>query len=155
MIKEYWNLIGRDTFLATTWEPDFSQAWSFCRVLMSHMNFHFTQIPEKSNDNFLKKSKNHILGSFFTIFAQWGFFPENLALSNTPIYEPPNTMLSFRKTKEPILRKLTDRQKDRRMDGWADPILQEPSGQGWGSKNTIKTKSPWILNQTRVLNILI
>ena len=50
MIKEYWNLIGREPFLAITWEPDFSQACSFRRMLMNHKNFHSTQIPDKTND---------------------------------------------------------------------------------------------------------
>ena len=61
-IKEYWNLIVWEPFLAITWEPDFSEACSFRRMLMNHRNFHFTQIPEK-----------------------WGFFPKNLALSHTTI----------------------------------------------------------------------
>ena len=46
MIKEYWNFIGQEPFLAITWESDFSQAYSFCRMLMNDKNFHFTQIPE-------------------------------------------------------------------------------------------------------------
>ena len=45
----------------------------------------------------------------------------------------PNTMLS-EKTNEPNLRKLTDRLKDRRKDGWTDHILWGPSGRGRGSK---------------------
>ena len=47
MIKEYWNLIGREQFLAIIWEPDFSQACSFRRMLMNNKNFRFTQIPDK------------------------------------------------------------------------------------------------------------
>ena len=50
MVKEYWNLIGRKAFLAITWEPDFSQACSFRKMLMNHKNFHFTKIPDKTND---------------------------------------------------------------------------------------------------------
>ena len=49
MIKEYWNLIGWAPFLAITWEPDFPQACSFRRMLVNHKNFHFTQIPGKTN----------------------------------------------------------------------------------------------------------
>ena len=49
MIKEYWNLIGWEPFLAITWEPDFPQACSFRRMLVNHKNFHFTQIPGKTN----------------------------------------------------------------------------------------------------------
>ena len=35
-IKEYWNLIDRELFLAITWEPDFSKACSFCRMSMKN-----------------------------------------------------------------------------------------------------------------------
>ena len=34
--KSNWNLIGQEPFLAITWELDFSQACSFCRMLMNH-----------------------------------------------------------------------------------------------------------------------
>ena len=119
-IKEYWNLIGREPFLAITWEPDFSQACSFCRMLMNHKNFHFTQIPDKTNDMiFLKSPKTMFLGHFWpflVIFARWGFFPKNPALSHTTIYGPLTPCYVSEKTNEPIPRKLTDRQKD----GWTD-----------------------------------
>ena len=99
-IKEYWNLIEQEPFWAITWEPDFSQACSFCRMLMNHKNFHFTQIPDKTNDMiFLKSPKTLFLGHFWpflVIFAWWGFFPKNLAVTHNYIWAP-NTMLSFRK----------------------------------------------------------
>ena len=80
-IKEYWNLIGREPFLAITWEPDFSQACSFCRM------FHFAQTPDKTNDMiFLKSPKTMFLGHF------WPFS----AVTHNYIWAP-NTMLSFRK----------------------------------------------------------
>ena len=64
-IKEYINLIGRESFLAITWEPDFSQACSFHRMLMNNKNFHFTQIPDKINDMiFLKSPKTMFVGRF-------------------------------------------------------------------------------------------
>ena len=67
--KEYWNFIGRETFLAITWEPDFPQACSFRRVLMNHKNFQFTQIPNKTNDV--------ILPCFWAIFNHfWSFLPD-------------------------------------------------------------------------------
>ena len=116
-IKEYWNLIGRKPFLAITWEPDFSQACSFRRMLMNHKNFHFTQIPDKNNDViFLKSPKTLFLSyfwSFLVILLDGGFFPKNLAVTNSYIWAP-ITMLSFKKTNEPILRKYTDRRKDGR-----------------------------------------
>ena len=39
-IKEYWNFIGWELFLAIAWESDHSQACSFCRMLMKHNNFY-------------------------------------------------------------------------------------------------------------------
>ena len=99
-IKEYWNLIGREQFLAITWEPDFSQACSFRRMLMNHKNFRFTQIPDKTNDTiFLKSPKTLFLGHvwpFLVIFARWVFFQKNPAVTRNYIWAP-NTMLSFRK----------------------------------------------------------
>ena len=74
-----WKLIGREPFLSITWEPNFSQACSFRRMLMNYKNFHLTQIPDKTNHAiFLKSPKTMFLAHFwpfFVIFAQWGFFP--------------------------------------------------------------------------------
>ena len=101
MIKEYWNLIGREPFLAITWEPDFSQACSFRRMLMNHKNFHFTQIPDKTNDViFLKSPKTMFLGHFwpfFVIFARMGIFSKKSGSITHNYIWAPNTMLSFRK----------------------------------------------------------
>ena len=93
MIKEYWNLIGWEPFLSLTWELDFSQACSFCRMLMNHKNFDFTQIPDKTNDMiFLKRPKIMFLGHFSPI----GIFVQKIQLSHTTIMAP-NIKLSFRK----------------------------------------------------------
>ena len=107
-IKEYWNLIGRETFLAITWEPDFSQACSFRRMLMNHKNFHFTQIPDKTNDMiFLKSPKTMFLGHFWPFLPNGDFFQKNPG-SHITIYGPLTACLVFKKTNEPILRQLTD-----------------------------------------------
>ena len=53
-IKDYWNLIGQEPFLTITWEADFSQAYSFHRMLMDHKNFRFIPIPDKINDLIFK-----------------------------------------------------------------------------------------------------
>ena len=100
-IKEYWNFIDREPFLAITWEPDFSQACSFCRMLMNHKNFHFPQIPDKTNDViFLKSSKTLFLGHFWpflVIFCPMGIFSKKSdSVTNNYIWTP-NTIVSFRK----------------------------------------------------------
>ena len=95
MIKEYWNLIGREPFLAITWELDFSQACSFCRMLTNHKNFHFTQIPDKTNDAiFLKSPKTMFWAIFhhFWSFLTNGDFFQKIRLCSC-IWAP-NTMLS-------------------------------------------------------------
>ena len=43
----YSDLIGQSSFLAVTCERDISQAHNFCRKVMNHKNFRFTQIPNK------------------------------------------------------------------------------------------------------------
>ena len=79
-IKEYWNLIGQEQFLVITWEPDFSQACSFRRMLINHKNFRFTQIPDKTNGMiFLKSPKTLFLDHFWlflVFFDRWRFFPK-------------------------------------------------------------------------------
>ena len=91
-IKEYWNLIGQEPFLAITCEPDFSQACSLCRMLINHKNFCFTQIPDKTNNVIFQSPKTLFCGHFWQFlvtFAPWGFFTKkNLALSKTTIYGP-------------------------------------------------------------------
>ena len=116
-IKEYWNLIGQGPLLAITWEPDFSQACSFHRMLMNHKNFHFTQIPDKTNDViFLISPKNHV----FRPFLPHGDFSK---ISSSVTYNyiwAPNTILISEKTNERNPRKLTDRWKGRRTDRRTD-----------------------------------
>ena len=86
MIKEYWNLIGQEPFLAITWELDFSQACSFRRMLMNHNNFHFTQIPDKTNDMvFLKSLRIMFLGHFRSFLPNGDFF-QKIRLCHTQLY---------------------------------------------------------------------
>ena len=56
LFVKYWQLKNTEIFLSTTWEPDFSQACSFCRMLIDHMNFQFTQISDKTNNVIFLKS---------------------------------------------------------------------------------------------------
>ena len=87
-IKEYWNLADREPYLPITWEPDFSQACSFCKMLKDRNNFHFTPTPDKPNNLiFLKSPKNLVFWPFLTIF--WpNFFQKNPALTHVTEYEP-------------------------------------------------------------------
>ena len=122
-IKEYWNLIGQERFLASTWEQNFSQACSFCRMLMNHKNFHFTQIPDKTNDVILLKyPKTMFLGHFWPILVIFalGIFSKKFGSVTHHYIWAPNTMKNFfsEKTSELIPRKLTDRWKDGRKDKW-------------------------------------
>ena len=105
-------------------------------MLMNHKNFHFTQIPDKTNDIiFLKSPKTMFLGHFWqfsVIIARWGFFPKNPAVTQNYIWAP-NTMLSFRKNI------WTNPEKTyRQTEGRTDLILQDPSGRGRGSNKEIK-----------------
>ena len=89
-IKEYWNFIDREQFLAITWEPDISQTCSFRRMSVNHKNFRFTQIPDETNDMIFLKSLLHqmskIKGSICSIFLKspktlslgdfWSFLPD-------------------------------------------------------------------------------
>ena len=89
MIKEYWNLIGQEPFLAITWELNFSQEYSFSRVLMNHNNFYFTQIPDKTNDKiFLKSPKTMFLGYFSSFLPNEDFF-QKIQLCHTQLYMDP------------------------------------------------------------------
>ena len=98
MIKEYWNLIGRELFLSLPWELDFSQACSFRRMLMNHKKFDFIQIPDETNDMiFLKSPNTMFLGCHF-----WPYLPnadvfQKIQLCHTQLYMAPNIKLSFRK----------------------------------------------------------
>ena len=124
-INKYSNLIGRQPFLAITWETDFSLTCSFHRILMDHKNFHFKPIADKNNDLiFLKSPQTLFFGPFLTIFGHFclmGIFSKNSHSVTHNFIWAPNTMLSFRKTNEPLLRKLMDRLKDGRKEGQTDP----------------------------------
>ena len=87
-IKEYWNLIGREQFLAITWQLDFFQACRFRRMLINHKNFRFIQIPDKANDMIsLKSRKTLFLGHFWPYFPDGDFF-QKFRLSHKTIYGP-------------------------------------------------------------------
>ena len=110
-INEYWNLVGREPFLAITWELDFSK--------------HFKQIPDKTNDViFLKSPKTMFLGHFGPFLV---IFAKKIRLSHTTISGPLTPCWLSDKTNEPTLKKLTDRRKDERKNGRTDrPYLIGP-----------------------------
>ena len=78
-----WN----EQFSALTWELDFSQACSFCRMLMNH-NFHFTQVPDKTNDMIFLQSPKTMFLDHFRSFLHNGNFFQKIRLSHTTIYGP-------------------------------------------------------------------
>ena len=120
MIKEYWNLIGREPYLSLTWELDFSQACSFCRMLMNHKNFHFTQIPDKNNDMiFLKSPKTMLLGHF----CQIGIFSKNPAVPHNYIQPLTAPEIKFQK-------KLTSQSQENRTLQ-PRPRIQQPLFSKW------------------------
>ena len=89
VIKECWNLIGQESFLAITWELDFSEACIFRRMLMNHNNFHFTQIPDKANDMVFLKSPQTMFWGHFRSFLPNGFFFQKIRLCHTQLYMDP------------------------------------------------------------------
>ena len=107
LFVKYWRLKNTEIsfieshFLAITWEPEFSQACSFRRMLINHKNFHFRQILDKTNDViFLKSPKTMFLGHFFpflVIFPWCGFFLKKFCSVTHNLIWVPNTVLSFRK----------------------------------------------------------
>ena len=52
---------------------------------MNHKNFHFTQIPDKTNDVIFFKSPKTM---FLDHFCPMGIFSKNIRLSHTTIYGP-------------------------------------------------------------------
>ena len=99
-------------------------------MLINRKNFCFTQIPDKTNE-----SKNPVLGSFLTIFGhvcQMMIFSKTFGSVTHNYILAPSTILSLRK-------KLMSQVQEslwtvRRMDGRTDSVLQDPFGQGQGSK---------------------
>ena len=79
LLMKYWWLMNTEISLAEhhfwlTGEPDFSQACSFHRTLMSHKNFCFTQIPDKTNDVIFWKSLIFLFLGYFWLFLSDGDF---------------------------------------------------------------------------------
>ena len=54
-IKQFWNIIVQEPFLAITWESDLFQAYSLCWMLKDHMNLPFTLIPDKNSNLVFQK----------------------------------------------------------------------------------------------------
>ena len=119
MIKEYWNLIGREPFLAITWEQDF---------LINHKNFHFTQIPDKTNDMiFLKSPKTMFLGHFWSFLPDGDFF-QKTPLCHTQLYMGPFQQKLMSQFWENLW---TDRRTNERTDGrtlFYRPLLANAGG---------------------------
>ena len=85
-IKEYWNLIGWEPFLAITWESDFSKACSFLKMLMNHKIFHSTKIPYKINDVIFLKSPKILFWGHFRPFLAAGDSFQKIWLCHIQLY---------------------------------------------------------------------
>ena len=86
-IKRYWNIFGREPFLAIiTWKAYFSQICSFCRMVKDHKQLLFyNNYGQKKDLIFLKSPKNFLFWPFLTIFDII-FFQKNPALSHITKY---------------------------------------------------------------------
>ena len=82
--------------MSLAWELDFSQACSFCRMLINQKNFNFTQIPDKTNDAIFLKSPKTMFWGYFWPFFSLGIFSKNSSC-HTKLYMAPNFKLGFRK----------------------------------------------------------
>ena len=117
----YWNLIGWEPFLAITWEPDFSKACSFLRMLMNDKIFHLTKIPDKINDLiFLKSPKTLFWGHFrpFWSFLAAGDSFQKIWLCHIQLYMSSYQYAKFQKKLMSQFQEnfRTDRRTDRRTD---------------------------------------
>ena len=83
-------------------------------MLMNHKNFHLTQIPDKTNDNFLKKSKNPVFG----YFSLMGNFSKKSGSVTCNYIWATNSMLRLRKKITSQFRQ--NLQKDGRMNRRTD-----------------------------------
>ena len=74
---------------AFTWELDFSQTYSFLRMLMNHKNFDFTHILDKTIDMiFLKSLKTMFSGQFWPFLPDGDIF-QKIQLCQTQLYMDP------------------------------------------------------------------
>ena len=117
--------------MAITWEQDFFQACSFRRMLMNHKNFHFTQIPDKTNDVILLKSpKTMFLGYFwpFLVILPYRDFFQKTRLSHITRYRPLHV-----KFQKKLMSKFWE---NLQRDGWTDGRTDGPYfiGPFWSNK---------------------
>ena len=55
-------------------------------MLMNHKNFHFTQIPDKTNDIIFLKSPKTMFWAIFGYFCSMGIFSKKIQLCQTQLY---------------------------------------------------------------------
>ena len=79
LLKKYWRLknteitLTESLFLAIiTWEPDFSQVFSFWRMLKDHKNFRFTTVLDNTKDLiFVKCPKTLFFDAFWPFLTSF------------------------------------------------------------------------------------
>ena len=77
-------------------ELDFCLVCSFCRILMNHKNFDFTQIPGKINDAIFLKSPKTMFWAIFDHFYLMGIFFKKSSC-HTQLYMGPYYYAKFQK----------------------------------------------------------
>ena len=82
LLMKYWRLKNTKLFLVITWEIDFSQSYSFCRILKNHKIFLLHQFQTKLMTWFSEKVQiNHAFCAFWLFLASF-FWKKNPALSH-------------------------------------------------------------------------
>ena len=97
-----------------------------CRNTANNIHVHYRTNSVKINDKFFNILKKLHFWFSFPIFWAKIFFLENLALSHKTSYGFLASCQNLEKTNDTIPRKRPDQwkdgQKDRRAEGWTDPI---------------------------------
>ena len=87
LLVKYWQLKNTEISLAERLR----------RMLINHKNFHFTQIPDKTNNVIFLKSPKTMFWAIFDHFCLMEIFSKKSGSVTHNYIWAPNTMLSFRK----------------------------------------------------------
>ena len=158
-IKKYWNIFGREPFLAIiTWKAYFSQVCSFCRMVKNHKQLLFyNNSGQKKRLHFLKKSKKLFFLALFDHFWHH-FFQKNPALSHITKYASKHHVKFQKKQISQFWENVwSNRRKERlqggQTDGRIDPLSYGSSGHIQVSNKRNYKKKSQIKHCLTTLNI--